>query len=398
MKLWRIILINGLVTVIFLSIFALLAFAIVFIYRGPIFEHFASFYLEEMRGEYIGEDVDLSFVTLDHESRIIESVAKADPSVVSVVGIRSPSEERRSFFDEFLFDPFFRPDTETVSGGSGFIVSSEGHIVTNRHVVENDNVEYAVFTNDGRRHDVVVLDKDTFFDIAILKMNSEEDFKHLDLGDSGELRVGQTVIAIGNALGEFQNSVSVGVISGLSRSIVAGGVRGGTEFFDEVIQTDAAINPGNSGGPLMDIKGNVIGVNAAMALGSQNIGFAIPSNIVEPIVASVKETGRISRPFVGVRYLEITPFLQAHEDLPVDHGILLVGGGANDPAVMEGTPADEAGLREGDIIVEVDGEKLTERRSFAFKIRQKRVGDEMELTVIREGEKFSVSVELTEAP
>ncbi len=396
MKLWRILLINVILNVLIIVLIALL----VFVYRGAIFDYFTAHYLEGLERDTI-EEGGLSFVTVDHERRVVGAVAKADPAVVSVVGIRPSSSADRSpqsLFDEFFFDPFHQPEREGITGGSGFIVSSEGHVVTNRHVVEDGDFEYAVLTNDGNRYDVEVLDRDTFFDIAILKIISEEEFECLDFDDSNDLKVGQSVIAIGNALGEFQNSVSVGVISGLSRSIVAGGVRGGMEFFDEVIQTDAAINPGNSGGPLINTDGRVIGVNSALAMGSQNIGFAIPSNIVKPIVTSVKETGRIERPFLGVRYLEINSFLQARENLPVDYGILIVSGGANEPAIAPGTPAEEAGLREGDIIMEMNGEKLDERRSFVRKIRQKQVGDTIEMLVIRDGEEFAVTVTLIDAP
>ncbi len=400
MRLWRIILINGIFTVLILTLFILLVSSLVFVYRGQILDHLASYYLAHIESEH-SDEKEATFVTVDHEKRVINAVAKADPAVVSVIGVRSSSAGTRtpdSFFEEFFFDPFFQPERGDVTGGSGFVVSSEGHVVTNRHVVESENVEYAVLTNDGRRHDVEVLDKDPFFDVAVLKITSEEKFEYLDFGNSNDLKVGQTVIAIGNALGEFQNSVSVGVISGLSRSIVAGGIRGGMEFFDEVIQTDAAINPGNSGGPLIDTDGRVIGVNSALALGSQNIGFAIPSNIVTPIVMSVKDHGRIIRPFLGVRYLEINSFLQARESLPVDYGILLVSGATNEPAVTPGTPAEEVGLREGDIIVEMNGEKLDERRSFARKIRQKQVGDSIEMLVLRGDEEFTVNVTLVEAP
>ena len=383
---------------IFLSVIANLfvlvtVFSTIFLYRDGVFSFFFSEHIEEEKRELVLEKIFIE--AEEYEERIIETVAFANPAVVSVIGELATSvPQERNYFERFL-----DMEGRSTSGGSGFLVSSDGHIVTNRHVVENDNLEYFVLMNNGNRYGVDVLDMDPFFDVAILKIDSDEVFNYLEFGDSNELQVGQTAIAIGNALGEFQNSVSVGVISGLSRSITAGGSGGRMEFFDEVIQTDAAINPGNSGGPLMDSRGFVIGVNSALALSSQNIGFAVPSNIIKPIVDSVKESGRIIRPFLGVRYVEVTPFVMQQEGISVDYGILLVSGsGPELPAVTPNSPAEMAGLKEGDIIVEMNGERLDERRVFARKIRQKRVGDTIELRVVRGEEDFKIEVELVEAP
>ena len=386
-----------LINVFTTAVFFLLFISMAFFYRAEIFEFFGSQYLEGLESDLItSKDLDSRFLKTDHEKKIIESVKAADPAVVSIVSSPPESGERSLFPEGVMFDRF--PEPEEMVGGSGFIVSGNGFVVTNRHVVEDDGVDYIVLTNDGERYEAEVLDKDTFFDIAILKIDSEKDFEYLEFGDSSAISVGQTAIAIGNALGEFENSVSVGVVSGLSRSITAGGSRGNIVFFDEVIQTDAAINPGNSGGPLMSIDGKVIGVNSALAMGSQNIGFAVPSNIVEPIVASVKETGRIIRPFLGIRYVDINSSLQRQKDLPVDYGILLVKGGSGEPAVSPGTPAEEAGLKEGDIIIEVDGEKVEGRRDFARKIRYKKVGEIMRMKVLRDGEEILTEATLVEAP
>ena len=386
-----------LINVFTTALFFLLFISMAFFYRAEIFEFLGSQYLEGLESDLItSKDLDSRFLKTDHEKKIIESVKAADPAVVSIVSSPPESGERSLFPEGVMFDRF--PEPEEMVGGSGFIVSGNGFVVTNRHVVEDDSVDYIVLTNDGERYEAEVLDKDTFFDIAILKIDSEKDFEYLEFGDSSAISVGQTAIAIGNALGEFENSVSVGVVSGLSRSITAGGSRGNIVFFDEVIQTDAAINPGNSGGPLMSIDGKVIGVNSALAMGSQNIGFAVPSNIVEPIVASVKETGRIIRPFLGIRYVDINSSLQRQKDLPVDYGILLVKGGSGEPAVSPGTPAEEAGLKEGDIIIEVDGEKVEGRRDFARKIRYKKVGEIMRMKVLRDGEEILTEATLVEAP
>jgi len=207
------------------------------------------------------------------------------------------------------------------------------------------------------------------------------------------------VVAIGNALSEFRNSVSVGVISGLSRSITAGNGRGQTEELEDIIQTDAAINPGNSGGPLLNSSGQVVGVNVAVALGSENIGFALPANLVMDIVESVQTEGRIVRPFLGVRYAPITPVVQERNNLPVDSGVLIIRGEeTTDLAVIPGSPADRAGLTEGDIILEVDGAALDAETSLASIIRKKKVGETLNLKVIKDNVEQTITVTLQEAP
>jgi len=255
-----------------------------------------------------------------------------------------------------------------------------------------------VFLQDGTSSAASVLARDTINDIAVIKIEAES-LPFLIFGDSDKLQPGQTVIAIGNALSEFRNSVSVGVISGLARSITAGNGQGQSEELEEVIQTDAAINPGNSGGPLLNTRGQVIGVNVAVALGSENIGFALPSNLVTDIVTGVQENGRIVRPFIGVRYAVITPVMQERNNLPVDTGVLLIRGEElTDLAVLPDSPAAKAGLAEGDIIIAIDGVPLTADTTLASAIRKKKVGDTITLTVIQNGEEKSLPVTLEEAP
>jgi serine protease Do len=210
--------------------------------------------------------------------------------------------------------------------------------------------------------------------------------------------LGQTVIAIGNALGEFRNTVSVGVVSGLSRSIVAGDETGASELLDEVIQTDAAINPGNSGGPLVDLNGNVIGVNVAVAEGSQNIGFALPADTVKTSVDSVKTTGKISRPYLGVRYIAVNETIKEKYNLSVDYGVLVTSGTPGEPAVLPNSPAKKAGIQTDDIILEFDGTKLTEDHSLTSLIRGKKVGDKAILKILRDNQQKTVQVTLSEYP
>jgi S1-C subfamily serine protease len=238
---------------------------------------------------------------IDEQSAVIDVVSKSDGSVVSIVGTK----------DLGNIDRFFRRQTsskadqkQTVGAGTGFIVSKEGYILTNRHVVDDSSADYTVVFSDEEIYPVKVLARDTVLDIAILKVDIQNrDLKALSFGDSDSIKVGQTAIAIGNSLGEFNNSVSKGIISGLARTITAADeVTGSSEILDDIIQTDASINPGNSGGPLLDINGNVIGINVAKAQSAENIGFAIPINNIKPILESVITKGKIERPYLGIRY------------------------------------------------------------------------------------------------
>lgn len=291
------------------------------------------------------------------------------------------------------------PEKKVIGGGSGFLITQDGYIVTNRHVVSDPDAEYTVQMKDGKKYSARVIAKDQVLDVAIIKI-SGRNFPYLNLGESDTLKLGQTVIAIGNALAEFNNSISVGVVSGLSRSIVAGdNFSGQSEQLDRVIQTDAAINPGNSGGPLLDLKGTVIGVNVAVAQGSQSIGFALPINSIKTVIDSVLKTGSIVRPYIGIRYTQVTEALAKKNNLTVDYGILVSKGQDPDElAVIPGSPADKAGLLENDIILEVDGQKLTEDTAFSYIIRQKKVGDTIILKVLSKGVQKNVSVTLAQAP
>jgi len=219
------------------------------------------------------------------------------------------------------------------------------------------------------------------------------------LGDSDSLQIGQSVIAIGNALGEFRNTVSLGVVSGLARSITAGNGFGQSETLDHVIQTDAAINPGNSGGPLLNLSGQVVGVNVAVAQGSQSIGFALPINSVKGAIESVKSTGKIIRPYLGIRYTPINAELKDKNNLSVDYGVLVKGGKTeSELAVIPGSPADKAGIVENDIILEADGKKLDDTTNLAGLVREKNIGDIMTLKILHRGVEKTIQVKLEAAP
>jgi serine protease Do len=350
---------------------------------------------------------------LNQEGMVVDVVKKTNPAVVSIVITKEvpkyetyvdPNQQNNPFGDFFPGFNFSIPqyrqngtEKKEIGGGSGFFVTSDGLIVTNKHVVDQAGVEYVVYTNDGKKHAATVVARDPVLDIALVKI-SGSGFSFLNFGDSDSLQVGHTVIAIGNALAEFRNTVSVGVISGLSRSITAGDNTGKTELLDHVIQTDAAINPGNSGGPLLNLRGEVVGVNVAVAQGSQNIGFALPINSVRGAIDSVKKTGRIIRPYLGVRYVTIDAAMKEKNNLSVDYGVLVKSGATqSDLAVIPGSPADKAGIVENDIILEVDGKKLDENTNLASIIRQKKVGDAIYLKILSKGLQKIVTVILEAA-
>lgn len=341
---------------------------------------------------------------VDHVSPAIVSiiVSKDLPKINNQVG-------NSDFFRQFLgddFDKFFGGQNSTnndskekqeIGSGSGFIISKDGLVVTNRHVVADEAAEYTVVTNKGEKHTAKVLGRDPVNDLAVLKIEGDN-FPTLDLGDSSQLKPGQSVIAIGNALGQFSNTVSTGVISGLARSIDAFSANNiGSERLIGLIQTDASINPGNSGGPLLDTEGKVIGINVAVAQNAQNIGFAIPINQVKATIDSVRQNGRLVKPFIGVRYLLITPEIAKAQKLGKDTGAWVTNGDQpNQPAIVSGSPADKAGIKDGDIILEVNGKKITVDNPLATIVSQAKPGDILELKIWRAGKEITVKVTLEE--
>lgn len=349
---------------------------------------------------------------ITEEDLIIQVVKNNSSAVVSIIVSKDvPIIEQyysnpfgddffRQFFGDGLFNiPQYRQkgtEKKEIGGGTGFIISSDGMILTNKHVVEDEKAEYIVVTNEGGKYPAKVLARDPVQDVAILKVE-KKDLPSVVLGDSSGLQIGQTVIAIGNALGEFRNTVSTGIVSGLSRTIVASGAISGPEELREVIQTDAAINPGNSGGPLLNLKGEVIGINSAIAQGAQNIGFAIPINFVKKDIEDVKTKGKISYPWLGVRYILINEEIKKKNNLSYDYGALVVRGeDKTELAIIPGSPADKAGIVENDIILEIDGKKINKDNDLSSIIRQKSVGDKVGLKVFHKGEEKMMEVILEE--
>lgn len=337
---------------------------------------------------------------VSEESVVIEVVEKVSPSVVTI-GVKKTRkivDPFKDFFDPFNFFGFPQFEVEEREEkieqdiGSGFIISSEGMIVTNKHVVADTEASYKVITKENKELQVEKIYRDPAIDLAILKVNPlGEKLKPADLGDSSQLKVGQFVIAIGTALGEFRHTVTTGVISGLGRGITAGDpLAGYSERLENVIQTDAAINPGNSGGPLLNSSGQVIGVNVAVSQAGENIGFAVPINIVKESLENFNKTGKFERPFLGVKYKMISQDLALLNEVP--EGAYIV-------EVIKDSTADKAGIEKGDIVVKFDDKKVSqEKGGLAKAIQNKKAGDKVELEIWRQGKtiKLNVTLENTE--
>lgn len=345
---------------------------------------------------------------VEEDSAVIEVVGKSTPSVVSIIVSKDISRVQDFFFSPFgnLF-PFFEennpdngtavPEKQKIGGGTGFLITADGMIVTNKHVVSDARADYTVITNDTKEYPAKILALDPNQDIAIIKIEGQ-DFPILELGSSDALKIGQTVIAIGNSLGEFSNTVSRGIISGLKRNITASGSNfGQPEKLNDIIQTDAAINPGNSGGPLLNINGEVIGVNVAIAQGAQNIGFAIPSNDIKKVVEQIKSVGRIITPYLGVRYLPLNETIQKNNSLPYAYGALVIRGETvSDLAVIPGSPADLAGIMENDIILEINGVKIDDKNPLPNLVAKYEVGEKISLKIWHKGSEKEIKLTLAE--
>ena len=353
---------------------------------------------------------------LSLEQAVINVVKNNANAVVSVIQTKNVPILERCFrtkpFGDVLDDPLFKrffgdafelqvPDVcergseqIEVGGGTGFVIGSDGLIVTNKHVVIDTDSQYTVLTNEGKKLEAEVLARDPFQDFAILKIESF-DLPTVKLGNSDSIEIGQFVVAIGNALGEFRNTVSVGVVSGIRNNIAASGAAGFQEVLDEVIQTDAAINPGNSGGPLLNLRGEVIGINTAIARGAQNIGFTIPINKIKRSINSFQTTGKIVYPFLGVRYVIVNTQIQKERDLDVDYGALLESSDSQ-PAVVEDSAAQEAGLKAGDIILEINNQRIDEQRTLAKLIQRYQPGQVVKIKVLRGDKELLIDIKLGE--
>lgn len=324
-------------------------------------------------------EADGSTTVTTEEEAIANVAAKVAPSVVSIVTTTSGRS----------------PLGYSAEGaGTGVIVSKDGYIMTNNHVIDGAS-KVSVILSDGTEYDnVKVVGSDPLNDIAFVKIDDVSDLKAAELGNSGKLRIGQRVVAIGNALGQFDNTVTSGIVSAMGRPLVASSSDGqNSESLTDLIQTDAAINSGNSGGPLVDLSGRVIGINTAVATDANGIGFAIPINATRGVLAEVLENGKVARAYLGVRYQDITPALASSEGLASKQGAYVSSDG-NAKSVVSGGPADKAGVKEGDIILKVNSDVIGTSGSMSSIIGQYRPGDEVKLTVLRDGKETTLTAKL----
>ena len=321
-----------------------------------------------------------SVITLQEESATTEVVKKVGPAVVTVVNLRMPQWD------------FWGDLTQPRSLGSGVIIDPQGYVVTNNHVVEG-NESLSVIMASGDKKDAELMGTDAFSDLAVLRIEGDN-FPAAELGDSSQLQPGERVIAIGSALGDFRNTVTSGVISGLERSIAV------DESFalEGLIQTDTAINHGNSGGPLVNLQGQVIGINTLIIRGdnysrdaAEGLGFAIPSNTVHLVAEQLISKGRVSRPFLGISHQEVTPRLAAYYNLAVNQGILVL-------QVAPATSASQAGLKAGDVIVAISGDPIDPENPFLNVLMRHQVDETVTLNVNRFGHELALEVTLEERP
>ena len=329
------------------------------------------------------------------ESQAIITIAKqVSPSVVSI-GVTNETT-RRDFFGN-------SSPVRQESAGTGVIISEGGYVLTNRHVVGNKDAVVTVTLSDGTQLDDVevigISNEGDPLDVAFLKIKDTKGQKltAAKLGDSSKVQVGEKVVAIGNALGQFQNSVTAGIISGYGRSVIGGDALS-QENLQNLFQTDAAINQGNSGGPLVNASSEVIGINTAVAGdGAENIGFAIPINDIQGLINSVLKKGIFERTYLGVRYVNLTDDYAYEFNLPVKRGAYLAPVENGSP-VLPNSPASKAGLKEKDIITKIDGTNIDEKNSLTSLIGRKSVGDEVELTIMRDSREQTLRAKLEATP
>ena len=349
------------------------------------------------------------------QSELVNIVEKVNPSVVSITiskDVAVGNTQRISPFD-FFFGPgtgIQLPEQQVpiqdmptqkreVGGGSGFIVSSDGLIMTNKHVVSEKDATYTVVFPSGEKLEAKVVDIHPTQDLAILKVE-KDNLVPLEFGDSSQIKVGQTAIAIGNSLNQFENTVSKGIVSGLSRTIVASDQSGmNMEQLSNIIQTDAAINQGNSGGPLLDLDGKVIGINVAVAANAQGIGFALPSNLAAKMTSDVSKFGKTKVPFIGVNYVMVNPEIMKANNLGVDYGAYIISNSQDKISpIVKGSPAEKIGLKEKDVILSINGTKLNDKNTLVDEIIKYDIGEEVSLKVWRDNKELELKLNLIERP
>ena len=316
-------------------------------------------------------DQGSNVVISQKEADLAELVEKTSPTVVSIV---TSQVSGQGFFQQ-----------EVEGAGTGIVISEDGYILTNKHVISEARSVQVVMSDGTRHSDVTVVGSDPLNDIAFLKIKNVSDLKVATLGDSGAMRVGQDVIAIGNSLGQYQNTVTSGIVSGLGRPVTAASseLNSRVESLTDLLQTDAAINPGNSGGPLINSAGQVVGINTAIAADAQGIGFAIPINAAKGMIRGVITNGKVEKAYLGVQYVAITPDVRTEYKLSVDQGALVRSGSGS--AVESNGPADEAGIKDGDIITKVNEKSVGSQGGLGSLVAEFMPGEKITLTIIRDG-------------
>ncbi|MFH1744819.1 MAG: trypsin-like peptidase domain-containing protein [bacterium] len=326
----------------------------------------------------------------NEQEATIRAIKKVSPAVVNIV----VSETRDVVsVDLNTGESEIKKENSVIGNGTGFIFSSDGYIMTNKHVIEtasNKKAEYKVVLNNNKEYLAQFVSKDFMSDLAVLKI-FEKDLPFVELGDSDKLEIGSTVVAIGNVLGKYQNSATKGIVSGLKRDLNIYGGAGKSENLEDVIQTDAEINYGNSGGPLVNLNGQVVGINVAIDSAGTSVGFAIPVNDIKSAIRTVIEYGRIIRPMLGVRYIMLTPDLAAENNLSRQDGAWIVPQTEDLLSIVAGSPAEAAGFLPGDIIFEINGIKLNEDTTLSSVIQKYRAGARIGLKVQR-GSKIFIRI------
>ncbi|MDD5098240.1 MAG: trypsin-like peptidase domain-containing protein [Candidatus Pacebacteria bacterium] len=341
------------------------------------------------------------------KSKIVEIAKKICPAVITIVASRDLPQVDEYYFvpmrgEKVAFPKKMNGEKQKtkIGGGSGFIISKDGYVLTCNHVVEDADADYTVIIGPEHMHKAKVLTRDPLTDTAILKINSDVNLPFLKLGDSDKVELGETVMAVGNPLGEFEDTLSVGIVSGLSRKITAY-----NHSFDTnskatslrgLIQTDAAINPGNSGGPLVNMDGEAIAINTAMIMGAENIGFALPINYIKEDLSEVKNHGRVKRPYLGVKYIILNEQIAKANKIDCYYGALVVREMFGEPAVAKGSSAEAAGLKEYDIILEINGKKITQDNSINDVLGEYSIGEKIYLLVLRNREEVNLETTLRE--
>lgn len=337
------------------------------------------------------------------KSSIVSIAKKVCPAVITIIASKDLPEIEEFYFLPFKGEKIAFPKKikegnckTKIGGGSGFIISKDGYILTCNHVVEDKEADFTVIIDPDHKYKARVIDKDPLVDMAILKIQGNN-FPFIKLGDSDKLDLGEDVLAVGNPLGEFEDTLSSGIISGLSRKITAyNGFDSKSTNLKGLIQTDAAINPGNSGGPLVDMNGEVVGINTAMIMGAENIGFALPINYIKDDLKEVRKEGKIKRPYLGVKYILLNEEISKTNKLPVTYGALVAREMFGEPAVAKNSGAEDAGIKEYDIILSINGQKIDENNSLSDALSVCLIGQEISMLILRDNKEVLIKTSLKE--